>query len=211
MLNSKFDSKTIILLLLCIFLLIRNCSNKGNNVGEKVNINGKKYELVKKETDTVIKIVKETTIVYKPKLITRVEKEIIKVPADVDTLAILKDFYTKYQYRDTVLVSSYGKGIISDIITQNQIVGRQIEWDLNIPSVKETITVKESPKTQVYYGFNLGLNKTDVFNNASGGLILKTKKDYLYQLNLGFQPAPDSKINPYLGVGMYWKINLNKK
>jgi len=211
MLNSKFDIKTIILLLLCIFLLIRNCSNKGNNVGEKVNINGKKYELVKKETDTVIKIVKETTIVYKPKLITRVEKEIIKVPADVDTLAILKDFYTKYQYRDTVLVSSYGKGVISDIITQNQIVSRQIEWDLNIPSVKETITVKESPKTQVYYGFNLGLNKTDVFNSASGGLILKTKKDYLYQLNLGFQAAPDSKINPYLGVGMYWKINLNKK
>ena len=227
---KKMDIKTVVIMGLCVFLLLRNCSSDSEETGEIVKVDGKKYELIEQKIDTVIieKTVKVPT--YVPKYITKEVIKEVEIPIDIDSLAVIKDYYSRITVKDTLQLNydfplevtdslgnkplpNLGYGILTDVITQNSIQSRNVDWYFKIPTVYNTKIVKDLPKTQLYYGFNLGFNKTDIFSSASGGLILKTKKDRLYQLNLGVsnQPTPTSSLSPYVGVGMYWKINLKKK
>ena len=226
----NMDIKTGAIILLCVFLLLRNCTNGDTTTGEIVKVDGKKYELVEQKIDTVFieKTVKVPT--YVPKYITKEVIKEVQIPADIDSLAVIKDYYSKVTVRDTLQLnydfpeevkdslgnkppSNLGYGILTDVIGQNSIQSRDVDWYFKIPTVYNTKVVKDLPKTQLYYGFNLGLNRTDIFSSVGGGLILKTKKDKLYQLNIGLmnQPTPTSSLTPYIGGGIYWKINLKKK
>jgi len=171
-----------------------------------------------REVDTVYQEVKIEVPKYVPKYITKiVEKRIeVKVPADVDTAAILEDYYSKYKVIDTVSLpysttdtTSFGYGIITDIITQNKIAERGIVWNYSIPTIKETITIYPAPKNQLYFGANTAINTVQLVNNVSTGLILKNKKDRIYQLNLGLVNTGNG-VTPFVGGGMYWKIKLKK-
>lgn len=223
----KIDIKTLLIMALCVFLLLRNCSSDSGDVGETVKVDGKKYELIKQKIDTVVveKTVKVPT--YVPKYITKVVTETVEVPIDIDTTAILQDYFAKYEVKDTLNLTydfpssvtdslgnkpnpTLGYGILTDVISQNQIQSRDVNWFFKIPTVYNTTIVKEPAKNQLYYGFNIGGTKQDIFTSASGGLIFKNKKDQLYQLNLGVQTVPNGGTSPYIGGGMYWKINLNK-
>ena len=226
----KIDIKTLLIMALCGFLLLRNCSGGNDEQGEIIKVDGKKYEMVKQTIDTVI-VEKEVKVpTYVPKYIEKIVTETVEVeiPMDVDSLAIIKDYFSKYQVKDTLNLTydfpngvtdslgnkpnpSLGYGIITDIISQNKIESRDVDWFFKIPTVYNTTIVKELPKNQLYYGFNIGGNKDNIFTTASGGLIFKNKKDQLYQLNIGVQATPSGTTSPYLGGGMYWKINLNKK
>jgi hypothetical protein len=215
--NSIFKNlKNIaILVLIAVIVLMQLFQPKMPDMKEYIKIGGKKYELLSHNIDTVEVKVHDTTIVYKPKWRIKKETEYVDIPADVDTLAILKDYYTKYSYNDTVNVDKYGTGIIKDDVTQNEIVSRQIEWDLKIPIVKETITVKELPKNQIYIGAGLGLDRVNFINNVNAGFLWKTKQDKIYGLNLGLTSPTDAvtettKLVPYVGGSIYWKIRLKK-
>lgn len=222
----KLDIKTLIILGLIIILLLRNCGGSTKDGKEIIKVDGKKYELIDQKIDTVFveKIVKVPT--YVPKYITRVETVQVEVPIDVDSLEIVKKYFTTYQVKDTLHLTydfptnvtdslgdkpspNLGWGVITDKISQNQITSRDVEWNFKIPTIYNTTIVKELPKTQLYYGANIGLNKEEIFGTFSGGLILKTKSDRLYQLNLGVQNSPNG-VTPFLGGGLYWKINLKK-
>ena len=222
----NMDIKTVAIIVLCVFLLLRNCSNGDSETRDIVKVDGKKYELL--DQKVVEKTVKVPT--YVPKYITKEVIKEVKIPADIDSLAVVRDYYTKVTVRDTLQLnydfpeevkdslgnkppSNLGYGILTDVIGQNSIQSRDVDWYFKIPTVYNTKIVKDLPKTQLYYGFNLGLNKTDIFSSVGGGLILKTKKDKLYQLNIGLmnQPTPTSTLTPYIGGGIYWKLNLKKK
>jgi hypothetical protein len=211
----KLDIKTIIIVGLIIFLLLRGCGDTPQGTKEIVKVDGKKYELVDKTIDTVF-----------------VEKRVevpTYVPTHVDSLQIIKDYYSKFVTKDTLKLTyefapeitidsigtkpnpTLGFGVITDTITQNKILSRDVVWNFEVPTIYNTTIVKDLPKTQLYYGFNLGGNKQDIFSTASGGLILKTKSDKLYQLNLGVQTNGVDGVVPYIGGGIFWKINLNKK
>jgi hypothetical protein len=222
----KIDIKTLIIIGLVIFLLLRNCGGTSGGEIETVKVDGKKYELLKQKTDTVY-IEKEVKVpTYVPKYITKVVTETVEVPIDVDTLAIIERYYATYEVKDTLNLTydfpsgvtdslgqrpspNLGFGILTDRISQNSVVSRDVNWYFKIPTVYNTTIVKELPKNQFYYGFNLGVNQTDIFSSASGGLIWKTKKDRLYQLNLGVSSV-DGGVSPYVGGGMFWKIKLGK-
>lgn len=226
----KIDIKTLVIMGLCVFLLLRNCSSGSDEPGEMIKVDGKKYELVKQTIDTVV-VEKEVKVpTYVPKYIEKVVTETVEVeiPMDVDSLAIIKEYFSKYQIKDTLNLTydfpngvtdslgnkpnpTLGYGIITDIISQNKIESRDVNWFFKIPTVYNTTIVKEPAKNQLYYGFNLGGNKENILSNASGGLIFKNKKDQMYQLNLGVQMTPNGGTAPYIGGGMYWKFNLNKK
>lgn len=222
----NLDIKTLIILGLIIILLLRNCDGMTEGGKKIVNVNGKKYELLDKKIDTVVveKIVNVPT--YVPKYITRLETVEVEIPFNVDTLEIVKNYFATFQIKDTLDLTydfpknakdslgqkpspNLGWGVITDNISQNKITSRDIEWNFKIPTIFNTTIVKELPKNQLYYGVNMGLNKEDVFSNFNGGLILKTKSNKLYQLNLGVQNSPNG-VTPYLGGGLYWKINLKK-
>jgi hypothetical protein len=101
-----------------------------------------------------------------------------------------------------------------DTITQNKILGRTFNASVKQRTIKETMIVKELPKTQVYYGLTGGFNKEDVVSNVGAGLLIKTKKDKIYNLGIGVanrvSDGTNGTLSPYIGGGVYWKIKFKK-
>ena len=214
--KKLLNIKNIALLLLIAIVVFQQCGGNKKGTGEIVKVDGKKYELLKHEIDT-IEVVKTKVVTKKGEDIyheTIVEKE-VRVPVNVDTNAILKEYYTKVLYKDVlVLPDSLGTVAVTDTISQNKIFGRTFNANVKQRTIKETTIVKELPKNQVYFGFGGQFNKVDFIGGLSTGVILKTKKDKIYQVNLGVTNSTidgtNGEFKPYVGAGVYWKIRLKK-
>jgi hypothetical protein len=196
--NSKAVLYLIILGLVFFILYLEGCFGSPEK-GEKVNIGGKSYLVIKREIDTVYETKRE--IEYRRgKDIVR-EVEVVKeIPANVDTMAILEDYYSVFFYRDTFrLKDTLGYFVVNDTISRNKIQSRGFESLLRIPKVKEEIYVKELSNS-FYLGPALQV----------GGIIsigadahLKTKNDMLYGFGMGL----GSNSFLYIRGSVGWKIN----
>ena len=184
--------------------------------GRTIRIEGKKYEIIKHDIDTV-DIIKTKIVTKKGEDIyheTIVEKEVI-IPAIIDTLALLKDYYSKVLYKDTlILPDSLGIVALNDTISQNKILGRTFNASVKQRTIKETTIVKELPKTKIFYGLEGGFNKADFVSSVGAGVLINTKKDKIYQLGLGVTNQTTDGTNggftPYVRGGVYWKLKLKK-
>jgi hypothetical protein len=214
--KKLLNLKNIAIVALIIVILLEWFNPGGVMPGKKVFIAGKAYEVIKHDIDT-IDIVKTKVVTKKGEDIYHeiiVEKQ-ITIPAVVDTQALLKDYYSKVLYKDTlVLPDSLGTVSLLDTISQNKIFGRTFNASVKQRTIKETMIVKELPKTQVYYGLTGGFNKVDVVSNVGAGLLIKTKKDKIYNLGIGVSnrvsDGTNGTLSPYIGGGVYWKIKLKK-
>jgi hypothetical protein len=215
---KKFvNFKNIAIAALVIYILLQ-WFNPGGVMpgGRTIRIEGKKYEIIKHEIDTV-DIVKTKVVTKKGEDIyheTIVEKEVL-IPAVIDTAALLKDYYSKVLYKDVlVLPDSLGTVAVTDTISQNKILGRTFNASVKQRTIKETMIVKEPARNQLYYGLNAGFNKEDYVSAVGAGLILKTKKDKIYNLNIGVNnrtvDGTNGSFSPYVGFGTYWKIKVKK-
>ena len=211
----------LILLLFGIILFLRGC---GDDTGDKtiVDVDGEQYELLESKTDTIY-VEKEVKVTkYVPKYITKEVIREIEIPADVDSLAIIKDYFSRITVKDTlnltydfpkVVTDSLGNkpsgnlgfGILTDIISQNRIESREIDWFFRIPTVYNTTIVKELPKNEFYYGFGVGMDQTNGLNNFSGNVLFKTKKMKIYGLNVGLSNQL-GEYKPFVGGSLYWKL-----
>lgn len=85
-------------------------------------------------------------------------------------------------------IADYGTVTIYDSIRQNQLIHSELISNLTIPIT--TITVeKQIPtpsKRQLYFGTTITGNKFNPISGVYGGLQLKTKKDRLYGLSVGY-------------------------
>lgn len=217
---KKFlNFKNIAIVALVIWILLQ-WFNPGGVMpgGRTIRIDGKKYEVIKHTIDTVE--------VEKVKVVTKKGKDIVHEVIDVDTLvlkelinvdtaALLKDYLAKVVYKDTlVLDGGLGTIALTDTITKNRILGRT--WDAKVKerTIKEELIVKEPAKNQVYYGLNAGFNREDFVSAVGAGVILKTKKDKIYQLGVGVNnrtiDGTNGSFSPYVGFGTYWKIKVKK-
>ena len=214
--KKLLNFKNIAIAALIIFVLLQWFNPGGILPGKKVFIAGKAYEVIKHEIDTV-DIVKTKVVTKKGEDIyheTIVEKEVI-IPAIIDTMALLKDYYSKVLYKDTlILPDSLGTVSVIDTITQNKILGRTFNANVKQRTIKETMIVKELPKTKIFYGLEGGFNKADFVSSVGAGVLINTKKDKIYQLGLGVNNQTTDGINggftPYVRGGVYWKIKLKK-
>ena len=211
----------LILLLFGIILFLRGC---GEDYGDKtlVEVDGEQYELLESKTDTIY-VEKEVKVTkYVPKYITKEVIKEVEIPVDVDSLAIIKDYFSKVTVKDTlslaydfpdVVTDSVGNkpsgdlgfGILTDVISQNRIESREIDWYFKIPTVYNTTIVKELPKNEFYIGFGTGIDQTNGLNNLSGNVLFKTKKLNIYGLNLGISNQL-GEYKPFVGGSMYWKL-----
>jgi len=211
----------LILLLFGIILFLRGC---GDDTGDKtiVDVDGEQYELLESKTDTIY-VEKEVKVTkYVPKYITKEVIKEVEIPVDVDSLAIIKDYFAKITVKDTLSLAydfpegvtdslgnkpsgDLGFGILTDIISQNRIESREIDWYFKIPTVYNTTIVKELPKNEFYYGFGAGIDQTNGFNNISGNILFKTKKMKIYGLNVGISNQL-GEYKPFVGGSMYWKL-----
>ena len=214
--KNLLNFKNIAIAVLIIFVLLEWFNPGGVMPGKKVFIAGKAYEVIKHDIDTV-DIVKTKVVTKKGEDIyheTIVEKEVI-IPAVIDTMALLKDYYSKVLYKDTlILPDSLGTVSILDTITQNKILGRTFNANVKQRTIKETMIVKELPKTKVFYGLEGGFNKADFVSSVGAGVLINTKKDKIYQLGLGVNnkttDGTTGAFSPYIRGGVYWKIKLKK-
>ena len=214
--KKLLNFKNIAIAALIIFVLLQ-WFNPGDILpGKKVFIAGKAYEVIKHEIDTV-DIVKTKVVTKKGEDIyheTIVEKEVI-IPAVIDTAALLKDYYSKVLYKDVlVLPDSLGTVAVTDTISQNRILGRTFNANVKQRTIKETMIVKELPKTKVFYGLEGGFNKADFVSSVGAGVLINTKKDKIYQLGVGVDnrttDGTNGTFSPYVRGGVYWKIKFKK-
>ena len=214
--KKLLNIKNIAIAVLVAIVLLELWNPGGVMPGKTIRIDGKKYEVIKHEIDT-IDIVKTKVVTKKGADIyheTIVEKE-VKIPAVIDTMALLKDYYSKVLYKDVlVLPDSLGTVAVTDTISQNKILGRTFNASVKQRTIKETTIVKELPKTKVFYGFEGGFNKKDVVSHVGMGLILNTKSDKIYNLGIGVAnrvvDGTNGGLTPYINGGVYWKIKLRK-
>ena len=204
----NFIKENFLLLLiagLVIVILIQgSCNSSTPTKNETININLKKYEVVERGTDTV-RIVTNNTI-YKPgKDIYHEVPTYIKVPVNVDTAAILKQFYTLQVYKDTLhLKDSLGYVTVIDTIYKNYIVGRMWNAKVNKTTITNTVYLKEL-SNKFYVGGSLAIQPPS--NLLIGGsAILKTKTDRLFGLGVGI----NSQLKPYVQGSMLWKFSFKK-
>ena len=206
----KIDYKLIIIIILLAILYFQNC--KGSEEENVITIDGKKFGLLKYTLDTVevtnttVKNVKGDDIYHET-----FEIDTAFLPPVVDTQQILKDFFAKNVYKDTLILNdSLGYVFIIDTITKNKLLERS--WTAKVKSreIKKEIIVKELPKNEFYLGINGNLDKVDYLNSVGTGLIIKNKKDNIIQLNIGLSNKQlnnsSSNFTPYFGGGYYWKI-----
>jgi hypothetical protein len=217
--KKLLNFKNIAIAALIIYVLLQ-WFNPGGVMpgGRTIRIDGKKYEVLKHTIDTIE--------VEKVKVVTKKGEDIVHEVIDVDTLvlkemvnvdsaAILRDYLAKVVYKDTLILDGgLGTIALTDTITKNRILGRT--WDAKVKEriIKEEMIVKEPARNQVYYGLNAGFNKEDYVSAVGAGLILKTKKDKIYNLNIGVNnrtvDGTNGSFSPYVGFGTYWKIKVKK-
>ncbi len=89
----------------------------------------------------------------------RVERIRVPVPADVDTLGVLRDYFAKNVYQDTVVKTPVLSVVIRDTVQQNGISGREVYYSLkqsvfreksNGLSLSSTFACKSIPVTLNY-------------------------------------------------------------
>jgi hypothetical protein len=183
----KIKIEYIIISLLVVALILQRQCSSPTEVKEKVIVKTK-YDTIKKETP-----------VYVPKWSTRTEVDIDTFLSPVDSLAILKEFYTLYNYIDTVGTDSV-KIVINDSITTNKIIARQVNYKVIYPTI--TITKEKIiNETQFFYGFGLGAGNRG-FNYVGPELMLKTKTNKAYGLGIGV----NNNLSPVANFRIYWKI-----
>ena len=215
--KKLLNFKNIAIAALIIYVLLQ-WFNPGGVMpgGRTIRIEGKKYEVIKHEIDTV-DVIKTKVVTKKGDDIyheTIVEKEVV-IPAIVDTQALLKDYYSKVLYKDVlVLPDSLGTVAVTDTISQNRILGRTFNANVKQRTIKETTIVKELPKTKVFYGLEGGFNKADFVSSVGAGVLINTKKDKIYQLGVGVDnrttDGTNGSFSPYVKGGVYWKIKFKK-
>ena len=199
---------------IAIIALVALVAIKWLSPSEKVYVEGKPYEVIKNTTDTVTvvntKVVfKKGKTVYKKVI---VEKKIeVPTPILVDTMSILKGYYSKVSYKDTLLLSdSLGTVSILGTITQNKILDRTFNASIKQRTIKDTINIKELPKTKIYYGTEGGFNHTNFVSHLGVAVLVKTKKDRIYNLGVGYSSqVVGSKLQswtPYISTGMFWRV-----
>ncbi len=225
----KYFKEILIVGLIVVILLMRACSGDSSiDPKDIVKVDGKDYELLEQKVDTVFveKVIEVPK--YVPKYITKVETVTVEVPADVDSLKVVEDYYAKYIVTDTLNLTydfgpeitidslgtkpnpSLGFGFLTDTISQNRILSRKIEWNFQIPTIYNTKIVKELPKRELYYGFGGAFNKTDFIQSANFGILYKDKQNKVFGLNLGVLNS-NNDVTPFIGDSMYWKLSFKKK
>lgn len=133
----------------------------------------------------------------------------------VDTTEILKQFYVKNFYQDTIkLNNNQGFMYLSDSISQNKIISRKWMASIKPKIVREPAPLPPPIRNQVFVGVDGSWSQKDWVNSLGMGLILKTKKDHLYHVGVGVANRTtdglSGEFTPYLNGGIYWKIKVKK-
>ena len=126
--------------------------------------------------------------------------------------------YSKVEYKDTVKLKDslyknqdLGTVYVNDVVSENQLVKRDISYELKYPVITNTTTitktVEASKKNQFYVGGQVLGNKANFVNSANLLFLLKNKRDVMYGVSVGGLLI-NSTVQPQFGVTLMKKIKL---
>lgn len=136
----------------------------------------------------------------------------VNVIQQVDTSKILEIYYLRNEVSEVLtLPNDVGSVTLSEVISENKVVERKlVDPKLKKQILYDTLRIPEEPKTKYYYGLNFSTNREDFVNSLGVGMMMKTKTDKIYRIDLGLNnrvfDGNVGKLAPYLGGGVYWKI-----
>lgn len=121
------------------------------------------------------------------------------IPVVVDSMAIVRIFYQRNVYKQTVGDSLISAEITS-VVSMNKLDSLGFKYKILRPT---TITTIKDEKFKLFAGVGGGANKTSL---ASFGpeVAMLTSKDHLYTINY-------NTINKSINLSVLWKIRLKRK
>ena len=143
---------------------------------------------------------------YVPQIIEKVVINIDTFTTPIDTVSVLKDYYAKYFYTDTIQLDTLGSIIVNDTITRNLISFRDVQSNIFIPTTTITNTTYLY-KRELFWGVAVGgminpVQNESPINYISGELMYVNKKRNVYGFGLGV----DKDFLPIISGRLYWKI-----
>jgi hypothetical protein len=112
------------------------------------------------------------------------------------------------------LNNNQGFVYLNQTVSENKIASRNWSATVKPKIVREPAPEPPPIKNQVFFGINGAVSKEDWVNSMGMGVILKTKKDHLYQVGVGVAnrtvDGVSGEFRPYIGGGVYWKIKVKK-
>ncbi len=188
----KYTYPLIILVLIVVIFLQRECGNKPPPEPRIVTV----YDTLR-YTDTLYQPKPFNVVKYVYKDIHHYKLDTCYVMGEVDTIAILQDYFATVVYKDTILNDTNGIVTIYDTISENRIQSRSVHK--RFYPTTYIIHSEKPPRTKVFVG--LGVNGwVDKFG-VSANIGLMTKRDHLYTLYY-------TPINQSVGFNIYWKIKI---
>jgi hypothetical protein len=160
--------------------------------------------IIKIKIDTTYKVKDSMIPTYVPTY--KVLHDTFSIPEKVDTSSVIKEYFAKYEYVDTIKLDSAGYVRVKDIISTNKIKSRDVYYNYKIPTITKEITtiIPPNSRTQVYVGLDARFNKTDILHSFGADILLKTKNDRAFGFNIGVL----NNMTPYFGGTILWKIKL---
>jgi len=183
----------LIILIILVFVKVETCNTSKSKSDTIITI---KY-------DTAWKTKIEKTPVYTPGPTKILPGDTQYLP--VDTLAILKNYYNKIYYNDTLLIDSFGFVVYHDMVTENKIVQRQKESNYKIPVITKTIEKEIHHYYKQPRQVNAGFLVDPLKLRLSGLVSYEDKKDHIFHLGVTTSQQGSSIIG-----GMTWKIKTIK-
>ena len=188
--NYFKNIQTLLVVVLAVLLFLqRGCSSTPPTEPKVITEVVTKWDTVKVEKTE-----------YIPKVVEKVVVNIDTFSAPIDTTAVLKDYYAKYFYTDTIQLDTLGSIIVNDTITRNLISFRDVQSDIFIPTTTITNTVYLY-KREFFGGVSVGATNQAV-QNINGEILYVNKKRQAYGFGVGLNP----QFQPVYTVRMYWKI-----
>lgn len=182
--------QTVLILILALIILLQSQCSRKDPVEPEVIVT------IETKWDTV----EVTQTQYVPKWKTKVVTEEVLIPADIDTMSILEDYYARYFYTDTLNLDTLGYLVLNDTITKNSILNRSFTSKIQIPTTTITKEIYLN-KREFYWG--LGVHgRPDQLNYVGGEFMYRTKNKQVYGLGVGL----NQDLQPVFGGRMFWKI-----
>lgn len=127
--------------------------------------------------------------------------ELVTVPTVIDTMAILQDYFKTYFYQDTITDDTSMMVILSEKISQNRVIEREVQFQ-NLREISiVTNKVFNKKRNKVYAGLSIGGNATAM--NFGPSLLFQNKKDHIYGYHYEFSQKTHN-------FSLYFKIKLRK-
>ena len=201
------DVRHFIILALIITLIVLLKSDKPPKIMEVVK------EVPSEPIHDTVSVEVEVPYVIKGEDIYHDTTIYVPTYVSVDTAAILQNYFVINSFNDTLkLNNNQGFIYLNQTVSENKIASRKWSASVKPKIVREPAPEPPPIKNQVFLGINGAISRGDWVNWLGAGLILKTKKDHLYQVGVGVAnrtvDGVTGEFRPFINGGVYWKIKV---